>query len=106
MPTLTVYRLRAGSPQPSVGVQRGELNFVLQTFGAEKAETVQCQDKTQLLTTLDMEGQGGDYRSASYQGTNLKDESGTSTFQATEETIPEFIQEEDIPNIGVMFILP
>lgn len=105
MTNVITYRLRAGTPQPSVSSQTGTLNFVLQSFGAEKDESVVCQDKTVLLSSVDMEGQGGSYKSASYQGTNLKTPEGLLAFNATEVLPSTFINETQIPNIGVMFTI-
>ena len=102
---VTTYRIRAGAPQPSVDSQTGSLNFVLQSFGAEQENSLTCQDKTELLESLDMEGQGGMYRSASYQGTNLRTPEGVLAFNATETLIPVFIDETDVPNVGEMFEL-
>lgn len=108
MAQITKYRLRGGQLQPSLGTCGGGTpSFYAQTFGAEKIVVEISAAKTQLLASTDMAGQKpGDiedptyiantYQSASYQGRSLKTTDGDFIFNATEEHVSEFIEEEEI----------
>jgi hypothetical protein len=102
------YRLRGGALQPKLATCAGGTpSFFAQTFGAERIVVTTTSAKTTLLASTDMQGQSpGDvedptyisntYASASYQGRSLKTTDGDFVFSATEENIPQFIEEEDI----------
>ena len=88
------YRMRAGNPMPAT-VNR----FFYQTFMAEKIQidVYEAKKAKDLLVTDDFRGRGGNFISASYNQLPYKDLDGDKVFSATEEHIPEFIEEEEVP---------
>jgi hypothetical protein len=106
----TSYRLRAASPQPvkgecpsTIDPNPPTIGFVLQTFKAEKITTDVCEDQTELLCSNDMLGLGGLFISASYSAQRFLDpDTGEIVFQATETRRPQFIDETEVPGIGVL----
>ncbi len=91
------YRLRTSGVVP--GGPAGGGDFILQTFGAEKVTTRAWPSKTILLESDDMRGLGGDYVSASFQGSNLKTEDGNFSFSGQAQLPPDFIDENEIPGV-------
>lgn len=89
------YRLRTSGVVPGGPAGGGE--FILQTFGAEKVTTRVWPSKTVLLESDDMRGLGGDYESASFQGSNLRTEGGDFSFSGQAQLPPDFIDENEIP---------
>lgn len=87
-----VYRLRTSGLVPG-----GEGNFILQTFGAEKITNRIWPSKTTLLVSEDMRGLGGEYVSASFQGSNYRTEGGEFSFSGQAQLYPDFIDESGIP---------
>jgi hypothetical protein len=104
MTTVQNYKLRCGTPQPA---NYGSRYFVLQTFGAESQESTMCEDKEQLLESDDMQGLGGTvYQSANYRGKETQAGIGTintTVFDAEENKIPVFINEDDVDIAAAMF---
>lgn len=90
-----VYRLRTAGLVP--GGQAGGGEFVLQTFGAEKITNRIWPSKIILLESDDMKGLGGEYVSASFQGSNYKTEEGEFSFSGQAQLPPDFIDESEIP---------
>lgn len=111
---VVTYRLRGGAMQPRTSSCAGGgtiEGFFSQTFGAEKIVTDIDDAKTTLLASTDFQGQkptttslgvedqayiDSTYSRASYQGRALRTTDGDLIYQATEEHIVEFINEEDI----------
>lgn len=86
--TSTVYRLRAGAPMPV-----GQGTFVLHTFMSEKSSIENFLCATQLPSSADFRGQGGDLVSANFS--RLKNEGGGELFQGRQVHQPEFVEEGD-----------
>ena len=89
------YRLRTSGAVPSGPAGGGD--FVLQTFGAEKVTTRVWPSKTELLESEDMRGLGGEYESASFQGSNYRTQDGEFSFSGQAQLPPDFIDESEIP---------
>ena len=90
---VTTYKLRSGGTQPTA-----DRDFIIQTFGAEKIKADVYPAIYDLITSEHMQGQGGDFTSASYQRTQYKDiDTGNQVFTGQEEHPFEFIEETDIP---------
>ena len=96
MATVTAYKLRASSPQPA-GNYYTNRSFIIQSFGAEKVESIVCEDKEQLLTSDDMWGLNGAYQSANYKGKEFVTLANVRVFDAEEVLRPVFMDEEDVP---------
>ena len=113
--TVKTYRLRGGQIQPRMQCTGGNpgseiTEFITQTFGAEKVLTDIDDAKTKLLASTDFQGQkpptdlvlgiqdpayiASTYSRASYQGRPLRNTDGELVFNATEEHIFEFIDED------------
>lgn len=90
-----VYRLRSSGLVP--GGSAGGGNFILQTFGAEKVTNRIWPSKTTLLISEDMKGLGGEYVSASFQGSNYRTQDGEFSFSGQAQLPPDFIDESGIP---------
>lgn len=104
------YRLRGGQIQPINSTCGGSSTiegFFMQTFGAERIVTDIDDAKVELLASTDMQGQKpGDvedityiattYSKASYQGRPLRTTDGDLVFSATEQHVPQFVEEEDV----------
>jgi hypothetical protein len=96
MATVTSYRLRSSSPQPAGNFYTNR-SFVIQSFGAEKTESVICEDRETLLTSDDMYGLNGAYISATYRGKEFTTLNNVRVFDAEEVLIPVFMEEEAVP---------
>lgn len=83
------YRLRAGSPMPTMTGGR----FVLHTFMAEKSDIdiVVCTES--LPGSGDFRGQGGNLMSANFSRVNAK---GGNVFSGKIVYEPEYVDEDDI----------
>lgn len=91
--TGTQYKLRAGSPMPTIGGR-----FVLHTFMAEKSEIRNYTCIDDLPGSEEFRGQGGDYISASFSRLGVR---GGTTFQGKITFNPEFVDEDELGfNIG------
>lgn len=113
---VVTFKLRGGQLQPRLnctnGLTAGQTpTFYTQTFMAEKTTTDISDSKTELLESLDFQGQKptttalgiqdpqyifSTYARASYQGTGLRNTDGTLVYTAEEEFVTEFIEEDDI----------
>lgn len=87
--------MRSGGLMPGGGAGTGI--FLLQTFGAEKVTTRAWPSITTLFTSDDMKGLGGEYESASFQGSNYLTQAGEFSFSGQAQFEPEFIDETEIP---------
>ena len=103
MTIVTSYKLRVGSPQPA-GNMYLDRYFVLQTFGAESQDSTMCEDKETLLVSDDMNGLGGEYQSANYKGKEFVTIDNVRVFDAEENLMPVFIDEDYIGISAGMFV--
>lgn len=85
-----VYKLRAGSPMPTM--DSGE--FVLHTFMAELSRITIYACTESLPASSEFRGQGGDLVSASFSRLNIK---GGDVFQGKKVYTPDYIEEDDLP---------
>lgn len=113
---IVTFKLRGGQLQPRVNCSAGlggpqTPTFFTQTFGVEKVTTDINDAKTTLLASTDFQGQKptttelgiqdpsyifSTYARASYQGTGLRNTDGTIVFNAEEEFVTEYVNEEDL----------
>jgi len=84
----TQYKLRAGSPMPTIGGR-----FVLHTFLAERyqIDNYICTDS--LPGSEEFRGQGGDFISANFSRLGVR---GGTTFQGKVTHNPDFIDEDGL----------
>lgn len=82
-----VYKLRSGSPIPTVNG-----NFILQTFMSEQNEIDQYIITDQLPSSNDLRGVGGPYASAKF---NRLPGAGGNNFTGQSVLNPEFKDEDD-----------
>lgn len=85
----TMYRLRCGTPMPTL-----EGDMVLHTFMAEKSKIINYLCTSDLPSSKDFRGQGGNLVSANFS--NLRNEGRGKLFQGKEVNQPEFVDEGDI----------
>jgi len=85
------YKTRTGGPFPVDGRR-----FFVHTFMAEDTRTTYYEATTNILTSNDMAGQGGDYVSASYNGLPYL-LNGEFAFTGQEVEKPEYMDEDDVP---------
>lgn len=104
------YRVRGSGIQPkSSGCPSGTpTEYFYQTFGAERSVCDVYEAKTTLLKSIDFQGlKAGDeedvtYREstfikASYSGRPLRTTDGELVFNAQEDHVPSFEDEDDVP---------
>jgi hypothetical protein len=105
---VTTYKLRGGQVTPRVstcGAGGAPESFFMQTFGVDKVVTDIYDSKTDLLASSDMQGQKeGDvedptyidttYSRANYTARPLRTTDGELVFNATEEHVVEFVDED------------
>ncbi len=89
------YRLRAGSPMPTMDVGQ----FVLHTFLAEQNDIDIYLHTKELLGSEEFRGQGGDYMSANFS--RMSDQGG-NTFQGKVVRNTVYIDEIDWGGGGVI----
>lgn len=84
----TQYKLRAGSPMPTIGNK-----FVLHTFMAEKYKVYNYTCTESLPGSEEFRGQAGPLISANFSRLGVR---GGNTFQGRKVFNPEFIDEDKL----------